>query len=92
PARLADQIRIEVEVDGVAVTIVERRAPWSPSLGPEWSRLPVARLRFSPTNGQWTLFWFDRNRPAHRYPGAPSNTLDDLLRLVDQDSTAIFWG
>jgi hypothetical protein len=34
PPRLAAQVRLEVEVDGVGVTIVERRAPWSPDVGP----------------------------------------------------------
>ncbi len=93
PARLAGQLRLEVEVDGVAVTIVERRAPWSPEVGPEWSRLPVASLRYSPKHGAWSLFWFDRDNAAHHYPGAPPTpTVADLLRLVDEDPTGVFWG
>jgi hypothetical protein len=47
PARARHQVRLELEVSGRGVTIVERRAPWSPEVGPDWSRCPIARLRFS---------------------------------------------
>lgn len=45
PTRLRDQIRIELEVRGRAVTILECRAPWTPAIGPQWMRFPIARLR-----------------------------------------------
>src|SRR3990170_448785 len=80
PARARHQVRLEVEVQGSAVTIVERRAPWRADIGPEWSRFPIARLRYSPTNAAWTLFWRDRNLRWNRYAE------------IDADPTAIFWG
>jgi hypothetical protein len=40
----------------------------------------------------WTLYYADRNSKWHRYDIEPSADFDDLLREVDEDPTAIFWG
>jgi hypothetical protein len=93
PVRARHQVRLEVEVGGSAVTIIERRAPWSPEVGPEWSRLPIARLRFSPSRGEWALFWCDHNLAFHRHPDAPSTrTIDELLAVLAHDPLNHFWG
>ncbi len=44
---------------GNAFTIVERRAPWSEDLGPEWSSQPIAQLRFDGDTMSWSLWWPD---------------------------------
>lgn len=93
PPRARHQVRLEVEVQGTAVTIVERRAPWRADFGPEWSHFPIAKLRYSPTHAAWTLFWRDRNLQWHRYDrvsAAPD--VGPLLAEIDADQTAIFWG
>jgi hypothetical protein len=93
PARAAHQVRLELEVDGVTLTIVERRAPWTSELGPEWSRVPIARLRYSPLRTEWTLFWCDRNLAFHRLREVePTATVEVLLRTVDADRPGVFWG
>lgn len=93
PAHARQQVRLEVEVQGTAVTIVERRVPWRADFGPDWTRSPIARLRYSPSNGVWTLFWPDRNLRWHRYDGVdPAAHVEPLLAEIDADPTAIFWG
>ncbi len=93
PSHVSDQIRVEVEVRGTTVTIVERRPPWRAGLGPEWSRLPIAQLRFDPATANWTLYWRNRNLRWHRYDRiAPAPYVDALLAEIDEDPTAIFWG
>jgi hypothetical protein len=69
PARLRGQIRIELEVHGRSVTILECRPPWTPAIGPEWTRLPIARLRHVAAHGVWMLDSSDRNGRWHRYDG-----------------------
>jgi hypothetical protein len=55
--------------------------------------LAVARLRYSRTNGDWALYWFDRNGHHHRYDALePTADLSVLLDEIDADPTAIFWG
>lgn len=45
--RVLNRVRVEYEVIGQSVTIVERRAPGHDDPSPEWTRIPIARLRFT---------------------------------------------
>jgi hypothetical protein len=93
PSALRSEIRVEVEVTGSVVTLVETRAPWRPEYGPVWSRTPIARLKYSPTNQTWTLFWSDSNGRWHHYRGmGPVPHVEPLLEEIERDPTAIFWG
>lgn len=93
PSRAAAQVRMELEVRGTSVTIVERRPPWRPDLGPEWSRSPIAQLRYDPKVGRWSLFWRARGERWHQYDRANlASQVDPLLAELDADPTAIFWG
>jgi hypothetical protein len=67
PQHAREDVRVEAELDGNAVTIVERRSPWRPGLGPEWTSSPIARLRFVVRDESWTPQWCDRNSRWHRY-------------------------
>ena len=49
----ADQLRVEADVTATAVTIVETRPPWDDPTG-DWTRFPIARLRYTATTGEWT--------------------------------------
>jgi hypothetical protein len=93
PPHAIHQVRVEAIIDARAITIVERRAPWRADYVPEWTTSPVARLRYSTSRGEWTLFWRDRNHRFHRYPYLdPTRDVVRLLDEVDRDPTAIFWG
>lgn len=88
---LADQVRVELEVDRGAVTIVEARAPWRE--GMEWTRLPVARLRFVKSTGLWTLYARGADERWRRYEEIdPTAKIELLAREIDRDPTGIFWG
>lgn len=72
---------------------MERRAPWRADYGPEWTRFPIARLRYAKASRTWSLYWRDRNLRFHAYDQAPPTTsIDDLLAEIDHDPTHIFWG
>lgn len=93
PTRLRDQIRIELDVRGRSVTIMECRAPWTPEIGPEWTRFPIARLRHVQADDVWMLDWRDRNLRWHVYDRiGPSTHVDPLLAEIEADPTSIFWG
>jgi hypothetical protein len=76
---------MEAVVDRYAITLVERRAPWRPEFGPEWTRSPVARLRWSVSRREWTLYWRDRNHRWHRYEySRPTTAIAALLEEIDR--------
>nr|WP_221623138.1 DUF3024 domain-containing protein [Micromonospora globispora] len=86
-------MRIECEEAARHLTIVECRAPWRADMGSEWTRLPVARLRYTKSTGTWTLYHRDRNLRFHRYDlTPPTGNMAELLDELDRDPTAIFWG
>jgi Protein of unknown function (DUF3024) len=95
PPHAIHQVRVEAIVGRGAVTIVERRAPWRPEFGAEWTIAPVARLRYTVKHPHWTLYWRDRNHRWHRYPYPYLDPTADVMMLLDeieQDPTGIFWG
>jgi hypothetical protein len=93
PARVAHLVRLEIDVEGRSVTIQECRPPWSPDMGPEWTRFPIARLRYIASRGEWTLYWRDRHLGFHRYLRIdPSPDVGILLAEIEADPTMIFWG
>jgi hypothetical protein len=93
PPHALHQVRMQAVVERHAVTLVERRAPWRPDFGPEWTTSPVARVRWSVSRREWTLFCHDRNQRWHRYPHTqPSSEIATLLSEIDRDPTGIFWG
>jgi hypothetical protein len=93
PERARDQIRYEVDLTAVSAPILDCRPPWRPDFGPDWTRFPVARLRYTKTQNKWSLYWRDRNLRFHLYDlVAPSVHVEDLLAEIDRDPTAIFWG
>ena len=92
PANVADEMRLEVEAEGNAITITELRAPWHPGMR-EWTRTPVAQLRYRVGTGQWSL-----REPtatgwtAYRGDRGPTKTIGPQLDELDADPTGIFWG
>jgi hypothetical protein len=53
PTAERDHRQIAYTIHGDAITILERRPPAYPELGPAWSATPVARLRRGPDG--WLL-------------------------------------
>jgi CYTH domain-containing protein len=93
PVQVRDQVRVECEVAPRYLTIVERRPPLRDGTGQEWTRFPIARLRYTQASRTWSLYWRDRNLRFHRYDQLPpSPHIDVLLQEVDRDPTALFWG
>ena len=93
PECVRDEVRVEVDVAERHLTIVECRPPWRTDMGAEWTRFPIARLRYTKGTGMWSLYWRDRNLRFHEYDLASATpSIEELLAEVDQDPTAIFWG
>lgn len=87
------QVRVECSVRGRAITIVERRPPWKPDFGSEWSEVKVAQLRYDDGRGTWSLRCSDGNGRWREYDELrPTKEVGPLLNEIDADPTGIFWG
>jgi DUF3024 family protein len=89
PEHARDQVRVEHNVRGSTVTIVEVRAPWREDFGSEWIRRPVAQLRYD--GAHWRLYWPDRNTRWHLLQDVAAQTSPGpLLDVIDEPGRA-FW-
>lgn len=93
PPEAAKEMRYEMDIDSGAITLMECRPPWREEYGPEWTRSPIARLRYTKSRRVWTLYWQDRHLRFHIYDHVePSANVEEQLAEVDADPTSIFWG
>lgn len=92
PEHLRDLLRIECDLDARSMTIIESRPPWDPGMGTDWTRFPIARLRYTKTSQTWSLYWRDRNLRWHAYDRPATKHVEELLGEIDRDPTGIFWG
>lgn len=91
PVEMADQARLDVEVHGPTITIVERRPPSQPQLGPEWSRQRIAQLRYDPDSSRWTLCHSDPQQRWHLCDLAPEPDVGVLIDEMERDPDGLFW-
>src|SRR6266511_3533884 len=89
PPHARDQVRLEYTVRGNSITIVETRPPWNPALiGPEWTRMKIAQLRYNAEAQSWTLWWAERNERWERYWDTdPSPDVSPLFSVHDAATT-----
>lgn len=91
--RSTDAYRIEHAVRGASITILERRPPWNPDYGSEWSRTKVAQLRHDERSRRWRLYSAGSDERRHPYEfAAPAPDVAPLLKAIEEDRTGIFWG
>ena len=87
------QLRYEIDVTDRAITVLECRAPWREGFGPDWTRFPICRFRYTKVRKQWSLYWRDRNLKLHEYDLVePTPHLDELIECVKNDRSGLFWG
>jgi Protein of unknown function (DUF3024) len=93
PEELRDEVILEHDVRGNAITIIERRAPWRADYGPEWTSSKIAQLRYDRATATWSLHWRDRRERWLRYDGVDAaRDVGPLLAEVGADPHGCFWG
>lgn len=84
------QVELHHDTRGARITLSESRPLFiDPKI---WNEIKVAQFEFSLESQTWTLYWYDRKNRRQPYPtGRNKDTLEKLVREVDQDPTGIFW-
>jgi hypothetical protein len=91
PKELWAELKVEADVEPRHVTIVEVRPPWDGH--GEYTRFPIARLRYTAATGLWSLYWRDRDLKFHEYDRKrPTKNVQVLLDYLDSHADPIFWG
>lgn len=84
------EVRLDVRVEGSAVSIIERHPPF-PDIG-EWTASPLAQLRME-DDGTWSLYITDDNEGWELFfDVADHQPLEELLRELAEDPSSYFWG
>jgi len=93
PDHARHQVRVELDESPQALTIIECRPPWREDNGPDWTRSPIARLRYVGTTRLWTLYYRRHTGRWERYPLLPpTRRIGELIDEIDRDPICIFWG
>ena len=94
PEEHQDEVKVVAEFRGNSATIVDARSPCDEELGPEWTRVRVAKLTRDLASGRWKLFARDRNDKLLHYSDEfkLGPHLSGLLEELERDPTCIFWG
>ena len=91
--RTTQDVRLEHSIRGNSITIVERRPPWSELVGPDWTSMKIAQLRYDDRSRTWLLYAADRNDRWFLYDDvAPARDVGPLLAEIGDDPSGIFWG
>jgi hypothetical protein len=84
---------IEHTIRGASITILERRPPWNPAYGSEWSSMTIAQLRYDEPTRRWRLYAAGSDDRWRAYEfAAPAADIARLLDAIEQDRAGIFWG
>jgi hypothetical protein len=86
------ELRLEHSIRGSSITIVERRPPWSALVGPDWTSMKIAQLRYDERAHTWELYASDRNESWFLPDTEPAPDVVPLLAEIAEDPTGIFWG
>ncbi len=91
PEAIRQQLEYVYRIERSTVLLLERRPHFRNAA--RHTEHSIAKFVYSPKVGGWSLRWRDRNAKWHQYDGFENRPhFRDLLREVEDDPTAIFFG
>ena len=91
PVHIRDKLDIGYRISGQSVEIFEIRPVWN---DPERKiEPPIAKATYGKSRDHWKIFWMRADLKWHGYGPCPVvKTLDEFIKLVEEDSHCCFWG
>jgi hypothetical protein len=88
---IRDEFDISFRITGQSFEIFEIRPRWNdPSIEIEGS---IAKATYIKTTKIWKLYWKRADMKWHRYKTfRDSESLEEVLKAIDQDEYGCFWG
>jgi hypothetical protein len=92
PPHLKPQVDYDYEITGQAVTLFEVRPAWRGKPG-EITRRAFAKFRYIRSSELWHIYWMRQTGKWNAYqPAAVTISLDEALKVVDEDIYGCFFG
>lgn len=93
PPHQCHEVRVECDVTARHLTILQCRVVRPDGGAEAWIREPLARLRYTASLQEWTLYWRDSSQKFRRYGMLPpTRHVEELLAELDADPACLFWG
>ena len=90
PENIRPKLDIAYKIEGQSVVINEVQPRWNPS---EIGEGGVAKATVVKAKNHWKIFWLRADLKWHAYDPKPTvKTLQDFVKLVEQDAHHCFWG
>lgn len=94
PEESRDAMRVTCTPSRLHVTIsLWDLWPGGSSSQPGWIEQTFARLRYTASRGEWSIYWMDRNQRWRYYDlFTPGPDINSALHCIDRDEVCVFWG
>jgi hypothetical protein len=91
PENIRHKIDLGYKTENQSIIIFEVRPNWKKK--DEKIESPIAKATWVKTQKCWKIFWMRADLKWHRYqPVAEVKTIEEFLKVVDNDSHGCFWG
>lgn len=91
PIEIRNELDVSYRIENQSIYIFEIRPEYqNPANKIE---IEIAKATYVKNRKQWKLFWMRADLKWHGYePGLYSDSLEEVLVIVDNDEYACFWG
>jgi hypothetical protein len=88
---IRDKVDFGYRIKGHSLELFEIRPNWRDKAIIHHE--PFAKITFVRTTNRWRLLWMRADLKWHAYPPAPYvNSVEEALRIVDEDANCCFFG
>lgn len=90
PIEIRDKVDLSYKIENKSIEIFEIRPVYK---GPGIVNIPIAKTTFTRTSNTWKIYWQRADLKWHLYePKKEVKSLNDFIRIIDEDKHCCFWG
>lgn len=91
PEHIRHQVDLDYKIENQSIILFEVRPHWQKQ--DEKIETPIAKATWVKTQQCWRIYWRRADLKWHSYqPAAEVQTIEELLKVIDEDAHGCFWG
>ena len=91
PENIRQRLYISYKIDNQSIVVFEIRPQFNKP--EEKMEYPIAKTTFVKAKNHWKVFWLRADLNWHSYtPKATVKTIEEFIKLVEEDKHCCFWG